>query len=456
MFLRFLLLACLVIAGSSSASAAESGPVFVIPLRTDVSNAQFYFLRRGLKEAERAGARALVIDMETDGGDVKATLEQMNALLKTKVPTVTYINDRAISAGALIALATQRIYMAPNAVIGAAAPVLSTGGDIPATMQDKVRSSMLALVRSACLQNGHNVDVAEAFVIKEREVKMGDVVVDRPDSLLTLNAQEAARVYNGKALLAAGVAPSLEDALRQAGLAGNVRRIEPTGFEQIASWLLPLAPLLLLGGLVCGWIEIKTLGWGISGIASVVCFTLFFMAHFAAGLSGWEAGALFACGLVLVLAELFLYPGTLVPGIAGAMMMVGSLIWAMIDRYPTEGLWPTSDMLARPLLNLGMALLSTVMIAALLARYLPRTRLYQQFVLSASTASEPPAALAASGTCLTIGQTGTARTDLRPCGRMLMGKRLVDVISPGEWVEAGTPVRVVSVEGMRVVVEAVG
>ena len=94
------------------ASAAEPGPVIVVPVKTEISRAQFFFLRRALKEAERQGASAFVIDMDTYGGEVKAAIDNMDALLKTRVPTFTYINPRAISAGALIALATQKIYVA--------------------------------------------------------------------------------------------------------------------------------------------------------------------------------------------------------------------------------------------------------------------------------------------------------------------------------------------------------
>ena len=101
----------------------------VVPIKTEISEAQFFFLRRALKEAEREHASAVVIDMDTYGGEIKAANNSMDALLKIGVPTYTYINPRAISAGALIALATEKIYMAPAGSIGAAAPVMSGGED---------------------------------------------------------------------------------------------------------------------------------------------------------------------------------------------------------------------------------------------------------------------------------------------------------------------------------------
>src|SRR5688572_3100711 len=131
-------------AGAAPAPAAV-GPVFVVPVRTDISSAQFFFLRRALKEAERQRASALVLHVDTYGGEVTAAIDNMEALLKTKVPTYTFIDSKAISAGALITLATQKIYMSPTAVIGAAAPVMAGGEDMSTTMNAKVVSSMAAI-----------------------------------------------------------------------------------------------------------------------------------------------------------------------------------------------------------------------------------------------------------------------------------------------------------------------
>ena len=119
------------------ALSAEPGPVIVVPIRTEISSAQFFFLRRALKDAERRNASAIVLDMDTYGGEVKSAIDCMDALMKTKVPTFTFINDKAISAGSMIALATQKIYMVPTAVIGAAAPVMAGGEDLAKTMADK-------------------------------------------------------------------------------------------------------------------------------------------------------------------------------------------------------------------------------------------------------------------------------------------------------------------------------
>ncbi len=449
-FSWILLLSLLAVPGR----AAERGPVYIAPLDGDVSSAQFYFLRRALKDAEQANASAFIIDMRTKGGAVDAAIDNMDALLKTTVPTYTYVNPRALSAGALIAIATKKIYMAPTAVIGAAAPVLSTGDDAPKTMNDKTVSALSAMARAASQQNGHNPDIADAFIWKEKEVKFGDTVIDRPDSLLTLSAQEAFREYDGKRVLATAVVPSIEALLSHAKLTGEVRRVAPTGFEHVAFWLTTLSPLLLLGGIIGAYIEFKTPGFGLPGAASFVCFTLFFTGSYIAGLAGYEVIAIFVVGLVLVLLELLVFTGTLIPGIVGAVLMVGALIWAMVDRYPDQSWWPDSDMLIRPLANLGLATLLAIVTGAFLARWLPSTGFYQRMVLSAATPSGPGVSVPATSSTLSREAAGVAITDLRPSGRAEFDGRMVDVVSQGDWIEAGRQVRVISVEGTRVMVAA--
>jgi membrane-bound serine protease (ClpP class) len=453
--LRWLLLLALALTSTAFANenASGKGPVIVVPVKTEISSAQFFFLRRALKEAERDGASAFVLDMETFGGEVKSALDNMDALLKTKVPTYTYINPRALSAGALIALATNKIYMSPTAVIGAAAPVMSTGEDLPKSMTDKTVSALSAMARAAAQQNGHNPELADAFISKEKEVKIGDVVIDKSDSLLTLSASEATKQYNGKPLLAIGVADNLEEMLKKEGLVAEFRRVEPSGFERVAIWITALAPVLLLGGIIGAYVEFKTPGFGIPGFISIVCFTLFFTGHYIAGLSGWEVMIAFAVGLALVIAEFFVMPGTVLPGVAGVVLMLGSVLYAMIDRWPSEPWWPSNEMLVRPMVNLAVALIAAAILGYFLAKTLPRTSFYRHIVLAADSPSGPGAKIIEERMRLVAGTVGTTRTPLRPAGKAVFAGELLDVVSQGEFIDVNAPVRIVTIDGTRTIVE---
>src|SRR5260370_37387813 len=184
--------------------------------------------------------------------------------------------------------------------------------------------------------------MGEAFMNKEKEVKIGDRVIHAKGTLLSLNTQEATEKINGKPLLADGVAESIIDLIKKAGLKGNVVSIKPTGFEQLALWLTALAPLLFLAGIVAAYLEFKIPGASLPGIISAICFALFFLGHYLAGLARWEVVALFVLGVSLVIIEiLFFAHSTIVFCVLGVFLMLSSLLWPMIDRYPGETFFPT-------------------------------------------------------------------------------------------------------------------
>jgi membrane-bound serine protease (ClpP class) len=458
----WIIVVCCLLTAMASAQARDAiskGDVVIVPLRGEVAPSLLAFLRRAVKAAESNEASAIIFDMNTYGGRLDAATDIVNVLNQTKIPTYTFINTNAGSAGSLIAIATQHIYMAPVSAIGAAAPILSTGEDLPATAKEKTISYWSALVRGSATKNGHNPDVAEAFMNKDKEVKIGERVVHPKGAVLTLNAQEATERINGKPLLAEGVADSISDLVKKASLKGNEVTIEPTGFEQIALWITALAPLLLLGGILGAYLEFKIPGATWPGVISAICFALFFLGHYLAGLAGWEVVALFVLGMVLVLIEiLFFAHSTIVFGVVGVFLMLASLLWTMIDRYPGQNFFPTGKMLAMPLLNMFIAIVGSFIIIALLARYLPRTSIYRRFALMDSNPPGPSLAGVprqfATALTLTPGTQGMAITVLRPSGKARFADHVVDVVTEGEFIAPQTPVTVIQTDGMRVVVKS--
>jgi membrane-bound serine protease (ClpP class) len=438
----------------------RKGDVVVVPVQGEISPPLFAFLRRVEKTAEKEGASALILEMNTYGGRLDTAEEITNLLNHATIPTYTFIDTNAGSAGALIALATRYIYMAPVSAIGAAAPVSSSGEDLGATMRDKTISYWAALIRGSANRNGHNPDVGEAFMNKEKEVKIGEQVIHPKGSLLTLSAQEAAARFDGKPLLAEGIADSVPDLVQKAGLNGAIVTLNPTGFERLALWITALAPLLLLGGMLGMYLEFKIPGASLPGFLGAICFALFFLGHYLAGLAGWEVVALFVVGVCLVIAEILVFAhSTILVGVIGVFLMLASLLWAMIDRYPGQTFFPTGDMLRVPVANLLAALIAAAVAVAILARYLPRTSLYQRFVLSSEIPSGPSLSGAPKefGLALDLspGTEGTALTTLRPSGKARFGSHVVDVVTQGDFISAETAVAVVSTDGMRVVVKSV-
>ena len=437
----------------------HKGDVVVVPLRGEISPSLLMFLRRAEKVAESSGASAIVFEMNTYGGRLDSAEEITSALNHATIPTYTFINSNAGSAGSLIALATQHIYMAPVSAIGAAAPVLPTGEDLPLTQREKTISYWSALIRSSAMKNGHNPDVGEAFMNKEKEVKIGDRVIHPKGTLLTLTAQEATEKFNGKPLLADGIADSVVDLMQKAGLKGKAVSLGPTGFEQLAFWITTLAPLLLLGGIIGAYLEFKIPGATMPGIISAICFALFFLGHYLAGLAGWEVVALFILGTVLVIIEiLFFAHSTIVFGVVGVFLILASLFWAMIDHYPGETFFPTGRALAVPLLNLFLALIGAAIVIALLVRYLPRTSVYRRFALMTSNPPGPSLAGVprefATAIDLSPGTEGISLSILRPSGKARFLDQIIDVVTQGEFIPPNTSITVVRRDGMRVVVRA--
>ena len=438
----------------------HKGDIVVVPLSGEVSPSLLMFLRREVKAAESSGAGAIILEMNTYGGRLDSAEEMTSVLNHATIPTYTFINSNAGSAGALIALATQHIYMAPVSAIGAAAPVLSTGEDLPLTEREKTVSYWSALIRSSAIKNGHNPDIGEAFISKEKEIKIGDRVIHPKGTLLTLNAQEATEKINGKPLLADGIADSIADLAQKAALKGNVVSLNPSGFEQLALWITALAPLLLLGGIIGAYLEFKIPGATLPGIIAAICFALFFLGHYLAGLAGWEVVILFVVGFALVIIEiLFFAHSTIVFGVVGVLLMLASLLWAMIDRYPGETFFPTGRTLALPLLNLFIAIAAAAIVIVILARYLPRTSFYRRFALMTSNPPGPSLAGAprefTTALALSPGMEGISVSILRPSGKARFADHVVDVITEGEFIASETPVKIIQTDGMRVVVKSV-
>src|SRR5437773_8200121 len=173
--------------------------VYVLPIRDDIMPPMVYLVRRGVKEAMEAKADLLIIDMDTNGGRVDATEEIMEIINKFKGKTVTYVNRKAFSAGAFIAVATQKIFMAPQSVIGAAAPMLMIPGggptEIPQTVEAKMTSGVRALVRANAEKNGYNVDVVEAMIDKTKRLEIDGEVLNEKGQILTLTNVQAEKKY---------------------------------------------------------------------------------------------------------------------------------------------------------------------------------------------------------------------------------------------------------------------
>ncbi len=450
-------------------AAEESMPagktrVVVIPIREQISKPELFILRRGLKEAIARGAHTVVLDMDTPGGALDVTFDMIKAIGRFPGKTITYVNSEAISAGALIAAATDEIHFAPDAVIGAAAPVLATGGEIDATMQSKIVSYLKARVRSISEGKGYRGQVISAMIDRDMEFKIGDEIIKPKGELLSLTAQEALKPYGTppQALLGSGIEDSLDALLRKTGAPGatEVLRLEVTWSEKLAQYITSITPILIGLGILCLYIEFKTPGFGFFGIAGISLLAVVFLGQFAAGLSGHEPLLLCLLGIALVVVEIFFFPGSLVAGLTGAALILGSLVWAMADVWPGQPLTFSPGDLAAPVMEVLTGVAIATVLALILTRFLPKGGPLGRLVLQtavggAPTAGKPlgPETTGPAQRRPIVGETGFATTSLFPSGQVEIGGRTYEAKLPLGFAEAGTKVRVTGVSEFGLTVE---
>jgi len=329
--------------------------------------------------------------------------------------------------------------------------------EVPEIMRAKMTSAVRALVRRTAEKNGHNVAVIEAMIDANQELIIDGKTINKKGDILTLTDSEAAREYGDppKPLLSAGTVESLDALIARLGFGDAPRiQVEPTGAERLAFWLNSFNWLWLIIGVAGIYLEFKTPGFGLPGIVGICAFALYFLGSYVAGLSGLEWPLLFVLGLVLVLVELFVFPGTILLGLAGGVLMLVTVVMAMVDQYPGMPTLPSLPQLRAPLQDLLYAAAGSVVLILILARFLPRTPLYAVLVSQNASATETVKAQAAMQ-AQHLGREGVALSILRPGGKAQFGDEVLDVMTQGDLIEKGTRVRIVGHSGREAIVEPV-
>lgn len=433
-----------------AAAPTKKTVVYVIPVKDEINSPTLYILRRGLKEAIEQKADVVLLDMNTPGGALDVTFEIMEALEKFPGQKLTFVDREAMSAGAFISAVTDEIYFVPNGVIGAAAPVMSTGGEIDKSMKQKIVSYLRARMRASSEGKGYRGQVISAMIDEDYELKIGEKVLKPKGELLSLTATEAMEKYGEppQALLGAGKAADIPALLVAKYGASNyeVRNFQVTWSESLAKYLTALSPILMGLGMLALFIEFKTPGFGWPGTIGILLLALVFLGNYVAGLSGHEPALLFVIGVALVAAELIFFPGLVVVALTGVIFMLGSLVWAGADYWPNQPMTVnfSGEMLMQPVVNLGLALVIAVGLFAAFLKYLPKTGFYQH--LAVQGASMTPAqtsgvAPQAAGTIAGLtGRRGVAVTGLFPSGEVEVdGRRYQAKVDLG-FVEANSAI----------------
>jgi membrane-bound serine protease (ClpP class) len=381
----------------------------------------------------------VVLRVNTFGGRVDAAVRIRDAILRCRARTLAFVEGRAISAGALITLGADRIYMVNGATIGAATPINLQGGEMK-PVEAKVVSYFRKEMKATAEAKGRRGDLAEAMVDPAVEIPG----LDGKDTTLTLTAPEAKKLG-----LIDGEAATLGEALRAAGWPTTATPERENWAEQLARILADsrISSLLMTIGMIGVLIELWAPGHMLAGLVGAICLLLFFFGHYVVHLAGVGELMLFLGGAAAVVLELAFFPGHGAIAVFGLLAILASLVLALVGRggLPLEIAWATGA-ISRALTMVSGAVLATAAVMFVVVRRLPSTRFGRALVLeSAITAN---AGVARDWT----GAVGVTTTALRPAGTAELDGQRVDVVSEGAFVDAGVKVRVVRVEGTRVVV----
>lgn len=470
----FLISACFF----SSAFSQPKEAIYVIPVKGVIDLGLSSFIKRSILEAKENNAQAIILEIDTFGGRVDAAVEITDALEKVKpIPTIAFIDDQAWSAGALISLACSKIIMSPGSSIGSAEPRVMGVANKDELSDEKTVSALRAKFKSLAQSNNYPVNLALAMVDKDIEVKQ----VKIKDEIKILTIQEIEELKSGQykeneiqiiktinpkgKLLNLTANDAREFGLTEAvidnrpGLIKYLKLEDKNVVETRITWSEGLvrflthpivSPLLLSLGFLGILFELQTPGWGISGTLGLVFLALFFWGHYLVGLANWTEILIFFLGVILLFLEIFVIPGFGIAGISGIILLLTGIFLALV-KHPLQ--IPKIE-LTQAFNTIGLAIIFTAAAAILLIKFLPKSLLWKNIILTNEEKKEEGFRSAASSDKY-IGKSGKTITVLRPAGKADIEGEILDVSSSGDFIDKDKPVKVVAAQGAGLLVEQI-
>ena len=410
--------------------------VMVMEIRDEIDPRMRRYVKLALEHADKIKADHIIIDMDTYGGVLTDAKEIVDLIMAEKRPVWVFINTDAASAGALISIACDSIYMAPGASIGAATVVNGTDG---AAAPDKYQSYMRSIMRSTAEENGRDPRIAEGMVDEKvviDSIKQAGKVITFTTSEALANGYCEARVESIAAILKRNGVTNYELITYRLGIIDRI----------IAFFLNPfisgLLILVIIGGI---YFELQSPGIGFPLFAALTALVLYLVPYYLGGLAAnWEIITLLA-GIALIIAEVFFIPGFGVAGITGIALTIGSLILIMVDNdYFNFDLVPAGEVFTAALAALG-GLFGGILLLITAGGRITRLRSFNRIALM-DTQEKEKGYTANFVPQITVGTMGTAHTILRPGGKVLIDDQVFDAFTRGEYIEKGEPVIVIGTE----------
>ena len=435
--INFLFLTLFTLSTGTLLSQEKQKKVFTFAIDQDIDPAMNRRVKLALEQAEALQVDVILIEMDTYGGAVTDADEIRTRILESKIPVYVFINKDAASAGALISIASDSIYMAPGASIGAATVVNGADG---AAAPDKYQSYMRSMMRSTAEATGRNPQIAEAMV-DEKLVVPG---LSDAESVITFSVSEA--IKNG---YCEGEYASQKAILEAQNLqSAQVIAYEEKTVDSIISFFLNpavsgLLILLIIGGI---YFELQTPGVGFPLALAISAALLYFIPYYLNGLAeNWEILA-FVIGIILLVVEFFVIPGFGVFGVAGIVLTLGGLVLGMLPNEALDFEWVPSSQLFSALLTVILAALAAVGLVFWLTPKVNEWGAFKHLTL-ATTQDRSQGYIASVYSESLVGKIGTVHSRLRPSGKVELDGEIFDAYSRGDFLEKGQEIEVISTEG---------
>lgn len=424
--LLLLVLICSVILGGTlSASAETTGTTCVINIHGEVNSGMAEYVKRAIAEAEESDVSAILFDVDTPGGTVDAAKEISRMILNTTLPTVSFINDDALSAGVLISISAEHLVMSPGSSIGAA--------EIR-PYEEKYNSFWTKELSKVAEVRGRDKKLVEAM--SDASIEIPEVIAE--GKILTLTTEEAMELG-----LIDAVANTQKDALELFQLPIKTVELGQNNAEKIAQFITKpyIATGLLVLGLVFMVAELFTAGFGAFGVLSILCFAAYFGGHYIAGFAGILSILIFIVGVVLLIVEAVI-PGF---GIFGILGIVGVIVGVALSATSIKA----------AVISIAVALILTIIFAVIMVKLFPKNKFLSRLILTDDVKDEKLDEERRQVSEALLGKQGESITPLRPAGVILLDGEKYDAVTRGDYIDAQNQVVITKVEGNRIVVEKI-
>lgn len=402
--------------------AEAKGDVYIVPITGEINKATYNFLNNTLEKLNKLEPSAIIFEIDTYGGLIDEAAKIKNLIISSPIPTISYVNDKAESAGVLITIASEKVVMANTATIGSAETIPNT---------EKILSMWRGFLRDTAQYRGRNSDIIEAMADQDIEI---DGLIKR-GKLVNLTSSEA--VKYGIADLATDNYNEIVEYFNIKN--ANIIRINESLQIKLAKYISNpyISSLLLTLGFVGLVIEILTPGFGFGGTISIIGFGLYFGGNILAGNSNWTSLILFVTGLILLVIE-GMIPGFGLPGISGIILVATGTIIAM-------------DSLSMALLSLSIAIIITTIVTIILIKMGFKSKMLNKIILETKQKDEK-GYLSIDSMDEYMDREGISITELRPSGFIDIDGKKLDALSDDGFIPKNTSIKVVRVEGSKIFV----